>query len=334
MSIFKVKFDYSISECVCITALLFIILSCRLFFFKAMVQLEVKATQNSRLQSVAARMPAFLSHARANSTVSKYQYEWRRWKSWEFEHFRSHTFPVPLELVLLYLFDRVSVSRSPSSLTSAMYGIRRAHHIAGLLSPTEHLFVKQIVEAAKRLYGKSRQPRKPISVDTLSQIILKFGGPQALLSDLRICFIFLVGFAGFMRCHELIHIQRKHVHVFDTGMEINIPHRKNDQYNHKVYIASSSYDTCPVVITRRYLKVLPQNSEQSLVCWLSYSRHGYVAQKCAISYSRVREILLDSLKLILPDISGYCTRSLKRGAATAAINSGSVTSEQIDLHVG
>jgi integrase len=299
-----------------------------------MVQLEVKATQNSRLQSVAARMPAFLSHAIANSTVSKYQYEWRRWKSWEFEHFRSHTFPVPLELVLLYLFDRVSVSRSPSSLTSAMYGIRRAHHIAGLLSPTEHLFVKQIVEAAKRLYGKSRQPRKPISVDTLSQIILKFGGPQALLSDLRICFIFLVGFAGFMRCHELIHIQRKHVHVFDTRMEINIPHRKNDQYNHKVYIASSSYDTCPVVITRRYLKVLPQNSEQSLVCWLSYSRHGYVAQKCAISYSRVREILLDSLKLILPDISGYCTRSLKRGAATAAVNSGSVTSEQIDLHVG
>ena len=242
VSIFKVKFDYSISECVCITALLFILLSCRLFFFKAMVQLEVKATQNSRLQSVAARMPAFLLHARANSTVSKYQYEWRRWKSWEFEHFRSHTFPVPLELVSLYLFDRVSVSRSPSSLTSAMYGIRRAHHIAGLLSPTEHLFVKQIVEAAKRLYGKSRQPRKPISVDTLSQIILKFGGPQALLSDLRICFIFLVGFAGFMRCDELIHIQRKHVHVFDTRMEINIPHRKNDQYNHKVYIASSSND--------------------------------------------------------------------------------------------
>ena len=71
-----------------------------------------------------------------------------------------------------------------------------------------------------------------------------------------------------MRCDELIHIQRKHVHVFDTRMEINIPHRKNDQYNqgHKVYIASSSNDTCPVAITRRYLKVLPQNSEQSLVC--------------------------------------------------------------------
>ena len=38
--------------------------------------------------------------------------------------------------------------------------------------------------------------------------------------------------------------------------------------------------------------------------------------------------------LVLPDISGYCTRSLKRGAATAAVNSGSITSEQIDLHVG
>jgi hypothetical protein len=66
------------------------------------------------------------------------------------------------------------------------------------------------------------------------------------------------------------------------------------------------------IITRRYLKVLPQTSEQSLVCRLSYSRPDYVAQKCAISYSRVREILLDSLKLVLPDISGYGTHSLKR----------------------
>lgn len=296
----------------------------------------MQATQNTRLQGLVAKMPEFILQAKANATVSKYQSEWRRWKSWELQHFGSHLFPVPVELVSIYLFDKVSSSQSHNALLSAMYGIRWAHNVAGLQSPTDHLLVKQLVEAAKRLYGTSRKPRKPITLETLSQIVSKYGGPQASLPDLRICFIFLVGFAGFMRCDELIHIQRKHISIFHDHMEIFIPHRKNDQYNegHKVFIASSSKATCPVAITNRYLKVLPQNSDQSLVCRLSYSRHGYIAQKHAISYSRVREILLDSLKNVLPDISGYGTHSLKRGAASAAVNSGVVTSQQIDLHAG
>lgn len=37
---------------------------------------------------------------------------------------------------------------------------------------------------------------------------------------------------------------------------------------------------------------------------------------------------------MLLEISGYGTHSLKRGAASAAVNSGAVTSQQIDLHAG
>lgn len=241
-----------------------------------------------------------------------------------------------MDLVSLYLFDKVSSSASASSLASAVYGIRWAHHIAGLESPTDHLFVKQILEAGKRLYGKPRQPRKPISLDTLREIVLKFGTVRASLSDLRLCFIFLVGFAGFLRCDELIHIQRKHVHVLEDHMEIFIPSRKNDKYNagHRVFIAKTSHITCPVDITLRYLHLLPSCSDQFLLCRLTCTRKGYVAQKRAISYSRVREIMLQALKSILPDVSGYGTHSLKRGAASAACNSGSVTAEQIDLHAG
>ena len=100
-----------------------------------------------------------------------------------------------------------------------------------------------------------------------------------------------------MRSDELIHIQRKHISIHDH-MEIYIPRRKNDQYNlgHKVFISRSSKDTCPVAISSRYLKLLPQNPDQSLVCRLSYSRHGCIAHQQAISYSRVREIFLSALK--------------------------------------
>ena len=235
-------------------------------------------------------MPEYLLHAKAHTTVRKYKSEWQRWKSWELVHFGAHKFPVSIELISIYLFDRASSTRSFNALSSAMYGIRWAHNIAGLQSPTDNIIVQQIVEATKRLYGKSPSPRKPITVDTLSQIVSKYGGSRASLSDLRVCFIFLVGFAGFMRSDELIHIQRKHISIFHDHMEIYIPRRKNDQYNlgHKVFISRSSKDTCPVAISSRYLKLLPQNPDQSLVCRLSYSRHGYIPHQQAISYSRVR----------------------------------------------
>ena len=45
-------------------------------------------------------------------------------------------------------------------------------------------------------------------------------------------------------------------------------------------------------------------------------------------------MLLATLKTVLPDISGYGTHSLKRGAVSTAMNSGLVTTDQIDLHAG
>ena len=117
-------------------------------------------------------------------------------------------------------------------------------------------------------------------------------------------------------------------------MQIQIPHRKNDQYNvgHNVHIVRTFTDTCPVTITARYLEVLPNKLEQSLVCRLSYTRHGHKAQIHPISYSCVREILLATLKTVSPDISGYGTHSLKRGDVSTAMNS--ITTDQIDLHAG
>ena len=113
-----------------------------------------------------------------------------------------------------------------------MYGIRWAHNIAGLQSPTDNIIVQQLVEATKRLYGKSLSPRKPITVDTLSQIISKYGASRASLSNLGVCFIFRVGFAGFLRSDELIHTQRKHIYlvfftivwkyIFHVGKTISI----------------------------------------------------------------------------------------------------------------
>ena len=74
----------------------------------------------------------------------------------------------------LIFFDQLSSHKSVALLNAAVYGIRWAHQIAGLQSPTDHVFVKQIIEAGRRLYGKPSNPRKPITVDTLKLIVEKY----------------------------------------------------------------------------------------------------------------------------------------------------------------
>ena len=96
-------------------------------------------------------MPDFLLHSKASSTVAEYQAEGQRWKSWELDQFSTHAFPVSPKLVSIYLFDIISTSKSPHIITSALYGTRWAHHMAGFQSPTDHLTVKQLIEAAKKV---------------------------------------------------------------------------------------------------------------------------------------------------------------------------------------
>ena len=62
---------------------------------------------------------------------------------------------------------------------------------------------------------------------------------------------------------------------------------------------------------------------------MSYTRRGHKPQIHPISCPSVREIQLNSLKEILPDISGCGTHSLKRGAVSTAMSSGTVTSHEI-----
>ena len=78
-------------------------------------------------------------------------------------------------------------------------------------------------------------------------------------------------------------------------MTIFVPQRKNDQYKkgHTVYILRLSGSTCPVSITENYLKMLPEDSDQHIVCRFTSSN---VPQKAAISYSRVQESMLSVLK--------------------------------------
>ena len=76
--------------------------------------------------------------------------------------------------------EKVESCKSPAPIEAAVYGVRWAHVLAGVSSPTDSSMVKQMLEAVKRL----------LDVDVIVKVAEKFNTPRASVSDLRTCFIF------------------------------------------------------------------------------------------------------------------------------------------------
>lgn len=309
---------------------------CSAFFFSDVFQGEFWSQRESfaspRLQELADSLPSFVLSSRATSTNVKYKNAWLSWRRWEKFHVGKNTFPVSPFLLCLYLRDKVEHCNTSSPIMNALYGIRWAHQLSGVPSPSDSVMVKQVVEACKRIVGRPVKGKDPLDLNVITRVCEKFHSVGCSLSNLRICFIFVMAFAGLLRCDEIIHITRRDIAMFGDHMEIFCPKRKNDQYRrgHTVFLARSNKITCPVTITEKLLCCLPRSLDQSLVCSLSSSGSPL---KSSISYSRVREIFRETLVSLDVDPNRFGVHSLKKGGATAAVEAG-ISGEKLDRHAG
>ncbi|CAH3032378.1 unnamed protein product [Porites lobata] len=94
----------------------------------------------------------------APSTTSKYSYGWARWRRWTQSKQGVSFMPAHPLCIALYLLelteDALQKNSGCSAIDSALYGIRWAHKIAGLASPTEHPTVIAAAEGARRKLSK------------------------------------------------------------------------------------------------------------------------------------------------------------------------------------
>ena len=173
---------------------------------------------------------------------------WQRWKRWAVQFPEIASFPVkPFEFPL-YIRELVDTADSIAQIEAAVYGVRWAHNMAAIPSPTDHAFVKATLEGCKRL-AKTINPKEPISTDVLSKLVLSQGGSDAEIDKLRFLVLCLVGFASFMRISEFLKEKIRDVQFHDTQLSISVPKRKNDQYRqgHVINVSRSGKATCPVV---------------------------------------------------------------------------------------
>ena len=87
-------------------------------------------------------------------------------------------------------------------------------------------------------------------------------------------------------------------------------------------VVSSRKATCPVAMMNRYLDRAGGSCDSPSFGHLSKTKCGYKPRSKGLSYSRLRELVLEAFKDIVPDISAIGTHNLRSGGATAAANAG------------
>ena len=117
--------------------------------------------------------------------------------------------------------------------------------------------------------------------------------------DFRFTIVCLIGFAGFFRIDELIHVQLQHLTFNSDHMIVTLDKSKTDQHRdgHHVYIAQTNTEFCPIFHVRQFLALADLQPGRDVAAYLIPTLHktktGHLASKTkGISYSCIRDIFI------------------------------------------
>jgi hypothetical protein len=288
---------------------------------------KLEDIEDPELKALARMLPSVVLQGKARSTVSKYSGAFARWKKWAEAKHEVAVFPVvPLHLCL-YLSFLIQKSASVAPVEEAVNALSWVHDMAGVSNPTGHPLVAQVVAGAKRVLARPTVKKEPITADILGLLVRKFGQEGASLSDIRTLAVCLISFAGFFRYSEIANLKESDVCLYRDHLEIFVESSKTDQLRDGawVVIARTSTELCPVAMLARYMETaaITGDPEKFLFRGLVNTKAGARLRPSGnLSYTRVRELVLEKLSLIGLDKSKFGLHSLRSGGASAAANAG------------
>ena len=132
----------------------------------------------------------------------------------------------------------------------------------------------------------------------------------------------MVGFSGFLRYSELSGFKE---HVFDDHVELPvfIESSKTDQFRDCtcVTIAHTGTKSCPVAITECYINLAKITGLPDEHLFTECTKNGMkVHIQGRLTYSHMRELLLEKLAQLGQDPQKYGLHGLRAGGASAAAN--------------
>ena len=275
----------------------------------------------------------------AEGTKNNYRRGWKRWLQFCSNCHESKPSPADPFFIAVCINEMVLDNCKYGALTNLQSGIRWGHVSMGLDNPMENLFVKTVLEGAKRTVGKpDKSNRKdPINTNMAKQIVQKLSWAESLM-DRRIIIFALLGFSGFLRISEAMVMQVKHIQFRKNCMQITIPKSKNDQHREgkTLLVAKTGSRFCPVQNLKDYLRItqLGNEGENFIICRLAKTREGHRALgRYHLSDTTIREQFMTKIAPICQGIEegNYGPHSLRSGGATVASNAG-VDERKIEKH--
>ena len=288
---------------------------------------EILHLQDQDLKELAESLPAVVMSSRAPATVKKYAGAFLRWKKWAVN--RQGVKPIPAKpiFVALYLNFLQRKATTSAPIEEAVSALSWAHQMAVVEDPTSHPLVKQVLAGSKRILACRSRKKEPITPEILSNLVEKFAQPGASLAEVRTVAICLLGFAGFFRYSEMANLKEADVSIFPEHMEIFLESSKTDQYRDgsQVVIARTGARICAVAMMERYLTLAAVTgaSDKFLFRGLVKTKAGYKLRASGgLSYSRVRELVLEKLTALGLDKRLFGLHSLRSGGASTAAQAG------------
>ena len=152
--------------------------------------------------------------------------------------------------------------------------------------------------------------------------------PDSELKDLRTALLCVLGFYGLFRASELTSIKAKDIPVNPDHLIIFVPTSKTDRYRNgnQVFVAQTNGHLFPHALLLCYFSLasIHPNSDEYIFRSLQVSRCGTTATALAskrLSYTRLREIIKQTISSIGLDPKQYSTHNLRSGGASFMANS-------------
>ena len=188
-------------------------------------------------------------------------------------------------------------------IDSAFYGIKWAHSMASIPSPTDNHIVEAVRSASKRIVGAGIVSRKePISSSSILDIISKSNLNNPV--ELRNVTLYVLSFAGFFRFDDVSRIRRNEIFFNEGFMVVKVLKSKNDKLRRgdEVIIYELSSCACPVKLLKRYLSIFNISPDSKDLISRPISRGKgsckLVSPDKPISYSSIREAFKQNFKSV------------------------------------
>lgn len=249
---------------------------------------DLESSDNAVL---AAKMSEYILKSESANTSKKYFSSFNRWSNF-INSKRKSAIPANPIHISLYFTHLLNIGCSFHVISSALSVIKWVHSILGHEDPTEHPFLRNLVESSKR-HNKSRVTKKEIV--TVNDLILlcDLHVNSTNLSEVRDLCMILLSFAGFLRFDELSSLRCSDITFMDGYVKIFINKSKTDKYRqgNEIIIASGLSSACPVSMLQRYLSLGTIDISSDHFLFKSKDGLKLIYKDKQLSYTRARECI-------------------------------------------